>query len=204
MAGCFRIRASMLRRRSEADRGLVYGGNYRGIRQFGSGDSDFWNSHPTTAVDSWGFGCLIHEIFNGPFSRPEDLGPRGNIPQVQFLPSGFHLGHTSCSSPILQDLKIYKPLMNPNPKGRMDLCTFLEQNFGRGGYFENDFVSVNLFLEQIAIKDSHEKDQFLRWESLSLANMRKVFCYQNYRTGKSTRRLIPSQSNSQNTKSFLK
>ncbi|KAJ3056872.1 hypothetical protein HK097_003408 [Rhizophlyctis rosea] len=116
MAACSRIRASMHRQKSGVDLGLVYG-------------------------DSWAFGCLIHEIFNGAFSRPEDLGARGNIPQ---------------------ELKIYKPLMNPNPKGRMDLNTFLQQNFGPGGYFENDFVSVNLFLEQIAIKDSHEKDQFLR------------------------------------------
>ena len=62
----------------------------------------------------------------------------------------------------LQELKVYRPLMNPNPKGRMDLDTFLAQNSVRGGYFENDFVGVNLFLEQITIKDSHEKDQFLR------------------------------------------
>lgn len=35
-----------------------------------------------SAVDGYAFGCLIHEVFNGAFSRAEDLGQRGSIPTV--------------------------------------------------------------------------------------------------------------------------
>ena len=34
------------------------------------------------AIDGFAFACLIHEVFNGAFSRAEDLGNRGSIPLV--------------------------------------------------------------------------------------------------------------------------
>lgn len=38
--------------------------------------------YPMHCIDSWLFGCLIHEIFNGVFSRAEEIGIRGSIPMV--------------------------------------------------------------------------------------------------------------------------
>lgn len=40
------------------------------------------NSGPLPATDSYNFGTLIYEIFNGAFSDPEQLNNKGKIPQV--------------------------------------------------------------------------------------------------------------------------
>ncbi|KND03592.1 SCY1 protein kinase [Spizellomyces punctatus DAOM BR117] len=111
---------------------------------------------PSNAVDSWAFGCLIHEIFNGFFSRPEDLGQRGDIPQELF--------------------PIYKSFLNMEPKARMTMGDFLDKGIWKQGYFDKDFISVTLFLEQIAIKDAFEKEQFIRKIDASLESFPLEFC----------------------------
>ena len=42
-------------------------------------------SGPLHATDSWNFGTLIYEIFNGAFSNAEQLNNKGVIPQVRIL-----------------------------------------------------------------------------------------------------------------------
>ena len=44
---------------------------------FGADDSG-----PLHATDSWNFGTLIYEIFNGAFNNSEQLSNKGVIPQV--------------------------------------------------------------------------------------------------------------------------
>ncbi|KAJ3282146.1 hypothetical protein HK104_011070, partial [Borealophlyctis nickersoniae] len=76
-----------------------------------------------------------------------------------------------------QDLfRFHKSFMNPNPKARMDMAAFLEHATQKRSYFDNDFVSVSLFLEQIAIKDVNEKEQFLRKIDTSIASFPAAFC----------------------------
>jgi len=45
-------------------------------------------SGPLHATDSWNFGTLIYEIFNGAFSNAEQLNNKGVIPQVRTLSNG--------------------------------------------------------------------------------------------------------------------
>ncbi|KAI8822171.1 armadillo-type protein [Fimicolochytrium jonesii] len=111
---------------------------------------------PPHAVDSWAFGCLVHEIFNGVFSRPEDLGAKENIPSELY--------------------PLFKSFLSPDPTARMTMADFLEKGLWKQGYLDKDFISVTLFLEQIAIKDAFEKDQFLKKIDMSLDTFPTEFC----------------------------
>ncbi|KAJ3153399.1 hypothetical protein HDU86_005229 [Geranomyces michiganensis] len=113
-------------------------------------------SNPVHAVDSWGVGCLIHEIFNGTFSRPEDLGARDKIPQELF--------------------PAFKSFLSPDPNARMQMADFLDKSLWKKGYFDKDFISVTLALEQIAIKDTFEKEQFMNKINTSLESFPTEFC----------------------------
>lgn len=55
------------------------------------------NRGPLPATDSWNFGTLIYEIFNGTFSNSEQLNSKGKIPQV-------HLEFGAI------DIRMYSPL----------------------------------------------------------------------------------------------
>ncbi|KAI9092883.1 armadillo-type protein [Phlyctochytrium arcticum] len=113
-------------------------------------------SGPIHAADSWAFGCLIHEVFNGFFSRPEDLGPRDKIPNELY--------------------PVFKSFISQDPKSRMTMLDFLEKGAWKQGYFDNDFISVTLSLEQIAIKDTFEKEQFIKKIDNSLDSFPLEFC----------------------------
>ncbi|TPX56494.1 hypothetical protein PhCBS80983_g04505 [Powellomyces hirtus] len=118
-----------------------------------------WNVCRTNqphSVDSWGVGCLIHEIFNGTFSRPEDLGARDNIPPELF--------------------PAYKSFLSPDPNSRMTMVDFVDKGLWKKGYFDRDFISVTLSLEQIAIKDAYEKEQFMNKINASLESFPTEFC----------------------------
>jgi len=98
--------------------------------------------YPPSATDGYAFGCLIYELFNGAFSKPDELGNRGLIPTNLIEP--FHA------------------LLNPNVSRRMDFSLFLEVTTRPGGYFNNDMIWITSFLEEINIKEAHEKEQFLK------------------------------------------
>ncbi|KAI9328976.1 armadillo-type protein [Obelidium mucronatum] len=114
--------------------------------------------NPLSALDSWGFGCLLYEVFNNTSLPSRDvLTNISKIPKV-LVPH-------------------YKHLLNSNPKSRHDVATVFERcKSAQGGYFVNDFISVCLALEQFSIKESHEKDQFLNKLNNSLETFPSDFC----------------------------
>ncbi|KAI8060892.1 armadillo-type protein [Gongronella butleri] len=99
---------------------------------------------PVTAVDSYQLGCLIYEAFNRRWDTPDQLENQGAIP--------------ASMGPA------YKLLIHPSPQLRGDADALLETGMratrGAGGFFATDFIRVNLFLENISIKDQREKDVF--------------------------------------------
>ncbi|KAJ3020363.1 hypothetical protein HKX48_000892 [Thoreauomyces humboldtii] len=140
---------------------LVYGGHVPDAQKYAPPEirRSTWatcRSNPPHAVDSWAFGCLIHEIFNGTFSRPEDLGAREAIPQ-ELYPA-------------------YKSFLAPEPNGRMTMSDFLDKGLWKKGYFDKDFISVTLALENLAIKDAFEKDAFMSKIDSSLSTFPTEFC----------------------------
>ncbi|KAJ3090318.1 hypothetical protein HK102_004122 [Quaeritorhiza haematococci] len=92
----------------------------------------------------------------GDWNRPEDLGPVGQIPPPLYV--------------------LFKSLIAPDPRSRGDMGSILERGLQKRGYFDNEFIQVSLFLEQISIKDAHEKDQFLRKLHGSLDSFPLEFC----------------------------
>ena len=92
----------------------------------------------TPAQDIWGLGCIIWQIFNGSLNSPNDLARIGNIPKKL--------------SSTYMELVAANPTKRPNPGDKIKALS--------GSYFKNDIIDVMLFLEELQIKDDHEKSRF--------------------------------------------
>jgi SCY1-like protein 1 len=58
--------------------------------------------------------------------------------------------------------QVYKALLASSPKVRLDAARFLDEGLRPQGFFSNEFIQVNLFLETLTIKDQAEKTTFFR------------------------------------------
>ncbi|KAK3377895.1 armadillo-type protein [Podospora didyma] len=96
---------------------------------------------PHSAVDSYDFGLLIFEVFNGSFSGPDQAGQTKNIP------------------PSMQSS--YKRLTNPNPKSRLSVGHFLEQGQRGGSFFDNPLIKLTDGVENLGVKSESEREEFL-------------------------------------------
>ncbi|KAL3157198.1 hypothetical protein ABBQ38_001437 [Trebouxia sp. C0009 RCD-2024] len=93
---------------------------------------------PPWAVDSWGLGCLMQEAFNGQeMGSMEELRNTGPIPK-----------------PVLQD---YQRLLSSQPARRLNPAKLAESSV-----LKNKLVDTIAFLENLAVKDSSEKDLFFK------------------------------------------
>ncbi|KAL5538523.1 hypothetical protein UlMin_046094 [Ulmus minor] len=94
---------------------------------------------PPWAIDSWGLGCLIYELFSGvKLSKTEELRDTASIPKS-----------------LLPD---YQRLLSSMPSRRMNTSKLLENS----EYFQNKLVDTIHFMEILNLKDSVEKDTFFR------------------------------------------
>ncbi|XP_017235874.1 uncharacterized protein LOC108209466 isoform X1 [Daucus carota subsp. sativus] len=94
---------------------------------------------PPWAIDSWGLGCLIHELFYGTkLSKTEELRETSSIPKS-----------------LLPD---YQRLLSSTPSRRLNSSKLIENC----EYFQNKLVDTIHFLEILNLKDSVEKDTFFR------------------------------------------
>jgi len=90
------------------------------------------------AVDAWGVGCLVQEVFSGrKLMRTEDLRELAHIP------------------PVLH--KEYQRLLSSAPARRLNPAKILESSL-----FSNKLVDTLTFLEKLNLKDSADKDLFFR------------------------------------------
>ncbi|KAI3891146.1 hypothetical protein MKW98_007451 [Papaver atlanticum] len=94
---------------------------------------------PPYAIDSWGLGCLIYELFSGMrLAKTEELGNTASIPKS-----------------LLPD---YQKLLRSMPPCRLNTLTLIENS----EYFQNRLVETIQFMEILSLKDSVEKDTFIR------------------------------------------
>lgn len=94
---------------------------------------------PPWAIDSWGIGCLIYELFSGTkLGRTEDLRNIAPIPKS-----------------LQPD---YQRLLSVMPSRRLNTSKFIENS----EYFQNKLVDTIHFMEILNLKDSVEKDTFFR------------------------------------------
>lgn len=93
---------------------------------------------PPWAVDSWGLGCLMQEAFNG-----QEMGSMEELRNTAPIPK-----------PVLQD---YQRLLSSQPARRLNPAKLAESNV-----LKNKLVDTIAFLENLAVKDSAEKDLFFK------------------------------------------
>ncbi|TYI83539.1 hypothetical protein E1A91_D05G300000v1 [Gossypium mustelinum] len=94
---------------------------------------------PPWAIDSWGLGCLIYEIFSGmKLGKTEELRNTASIPKS-----------------LLPD---YQRLLSSMPSRRLNTSKLIENS----EYFQNKLVDTIHFMEILSLKDSVEKDTFFR------------------------------------------
>lgn len=96
-----------------------------------------------SVVDSYGFGILIFEAFNGGSINSDQIGQTKNIPPSM---------HQS-----------YKRLLNLNPKARLSVAHFRDQGRRSGGFFETPLIKLSEGLEHLGLKSDNERDEFLRY-----------------------------------------
>ncbi|KAF6811284.1 hypothetical protein CSOJ01_05842 [Colletotrichum sojae] len=96
---------------------------------------------PHSAVDSFGFGCLVFEVFNGDFMGSDQAGQTKNIP------------------PTMQ--QSYKRLVNPNSKARVSVGHFLEQGQRSGSFFDSPLIKLTEGIENLGVKTETEREEFL-------------------------------------------
>ncbi|KAK3326400.1 armadillo-type protein [Apodospora peruviana] len=96
---------------------------------------------PHSAVDSYDFGILVFEVFNGSFSGGDQAGQTKNIP-------------ASMQSS-------YKRLTNANPKARLTVAHFLEQGQRHGSFFDSPLIKLTDGVENLDVKSEAEREAFL-------------------------------------------
>ncbi|WPH00751.1 Hypothetical protein R9X50_00358100 [Acrodontium crateriforme] len=98
-------------------------------------------SGPVHAVDSYNYGILITEVFNGGFSGSDQIGSTKNIP--------------------LDMANSYKRLTHAAPKMRLSVGHFFEQGTRSGGFFDTPLIQLTKGIESLGLKNEEEKDIFL-------------------------------------------
>ncbi|KAL3521320.1 hypothetical protein ACH5RR_019469 [Cinchona calisaya] len=94
---------------------------------------------PPWALDSWGLGCFISELFSG-----TKLGKQDELRNTASIPKS-----------LLPD---YQRLLSSAPSRRLNSSKLLENS----EYFQNKLVETIQFMEILNLKDSVEKDTFFR------------------------------------------
>ncbi|KAJ5086405.1 hypothetical protein NUU61_007712 [Penicillium alfredii] len=109
------------------------------------GGWDIIKRHPLAAVDAYGLGILIFEVFNGFFAGADQVGKTTNIP------------------PSMQ--QSYKRLSTANPKLRLSPAHFVEQGKKHGGFFQTPLIRLSEDIESLGLKSDAEREEFIKYES---------------------------------------
>lgn len=105
-----------------------------------------WNAikrHPLAAVDAYGLGILVFEVFNGHFTGGEQVGRTTNIPPTM---------HQS-----------YKRLSTANPKLRLSPAHFVDQGKKSGGFFQTPLIRLADDIGSLGLKNDAEREEFIKY-----------------------------------------
>ncbi|KKF92295.1 putative inactive serine/threonine-protein kinase scy1 [Ceratocystis platani] len=119
----------------------VPGANRYAPPEVARGGWDSIKKNPHAAVDSFNFGTLIFEVFNGDYSGPDQAGQTKSIP------------------PTMQTG--YKRLVNPSPKSRLTVAHYLEQGKRSGSFFDSPLIKLTDGIDNLGMKSAEERDAFL-------------------------------------------
>lgn len=107
------------------------------------------------SLDSWGLGCLLWEVFNGP------LTPATSLKNLLKLPKSL--------VPHFSEMVSANPASRPNPS---DLLTTLREH---GGYLSNRLVSMALRVEELQIMETSQRTEFFNELNNSLSSFNDNF-----------------------------
>ncbi|KJZ79521.1 hypothetical protein HIM_00990 [Hirsutella minnesotensis 3608] len=105
------------------------------------GGWDVIKKNPISAVDSFNFGSLIYEVFNGDYNGSVQAGQTKNVP------------------PSMQSS--YKRLCNANPKSRISIANFIEQGNRKGSFFDSPLIKLTESIDNLGVKSADEREEFL-------------------------------------------
>lgn len=71
--------------------------------------------------------------------------------------------------------RIYTNLLNPTVRSRANAEQFLDEGLRPKGFFSDNFIKVNLFLENISMKEQSEKEGFFRTLDTSIETFPSEF-----------------------------
>ena len=97
--------------------------------------------HPLSAVDAYGYGLLVFEVFNEGFISSDQIGTTKNIP------------------PTMQ--QSYKRLLNANPKARLSVSGLRDHGIRSGGFFQTPLVKISEGIDNLGLKTETEREGFL-------------------------------------------
>lgn len=109
--------------------------------EIAKGGWDAIKRHPLFAVDSYGLGILVYEVFNGNFIGGDQVGRTTNIP------------------PSMQ--QSYKRLCTANPKLRLSAAHFVDQGKRHGGFFRTPLIALADDIESLGLKSDAEREEFI-------------------------------------------
>ena len=98
---------------------------------------------PVAAVDAWGLGILVSEVFAGGFAGAEQIGSVKNVPEKM---------HTA-----------YRRLTHRVPKMRLSVGHFVEQGTRSGGFFDTPLIQLTDGIEKLGLKSETERETLLQW-----------------------------------------
>jgi SCY1-like protein 1 len=107
-------------------------GGWGGIRQ-----------NPVHAIDSYGYGIMVSEVFSGGFSGSDQVGSTKNVPQTMQAS--------------------YKRLAHAVPKMRLSAGHFLEQGSKSGGFFDTPLIQLTDGVDNLGLKSETEREEFLKY-----------------------------------------
>lgn len=120
--------------------------------------SDLTSSNNPSAADSYGFGLLIHFVFNPSQPAPPTSHPPHPPPQPSSrasIPGGI--------------FPLFKKLLTPDPRSRMTIKTFLDIGMsdvsgeGSGFFSHNRLVNICQDLDNFALSSDSEKSNMIRF-----------------------------------------
>lgn len=111
--------------------------------ELAKGGWDIIKKNPHHAVDSFTFGALIFEVFNGDYRGGDQAGQTKGVP------------------PTMQSS--YKRLCNANAKARISTSNFLDQGSRTGAFFDTPLIKLTEGIDNLGVKTPEEREAFLEY-----------------------------------------
>ncbi|KAK4534838.1 hypothetical protein CDCA_CDCA03G0863 [Cyanidium caldarium] len=110
-------------------------------------------SAPVHALDAWAFGCLLYEVFSGgKYAAPEELQNTAPLPKVL--------------------VPLYQRFLAADASRRAPVSILCDDE----QLLAVPFLKMNLFLENLPLRESWERESFLKRLAAQLDTLPDAFC----------------------------